>query len=81
MICHDPVTDHSTVNRISGDRYMSLVSELSDLHRQHDKLEKELADVLAHPASTDAEIAEIKRRKLKLKDEIARLESGLSKAA
>jgi hypothetical protein len=30
---------------------------------------------MAHPASTDQEIAEIKRRKLKIKDEITRLES------
>jgi hypothetical protein len=81
MNCHDPVKDHGTVNRISGDRHMSLVSELSDLYRQHESLEKELAEVLAHPASTDAEIAEIKRRKLKLKDEIVRLEGSVSKAA
>jgi hypothetical protein len=34
-----------------------------------------LADAIAHPASSDQEIAEIKRRKLKIKDEITRLES------
>jgi hypothetical protein len=42
---------------------------------KHRSLEKELAEAIAHPASTDQEIAEIKRRKLKIKDEITRLES------
>jgi hypothetical protein len=45
-------------------------SSLSELLAQHHLLEAELAEAIAHPASTDAEIAAIKRRKLKLKDEI-----------
>ena len=54
---------------------MSLQAHLSELISKHRTLEKELADAVAHPASTDAEIAEIKRRKLKIKDEITRLEA------
>jgi hypothetical protein len=54
---------------------MSLQAHLSELISKHRTLEKELADAIAHPASTDQEIAEIKRRKLKIKDEITRLES------
>jgi hypothetical protein len=46
---------------------------LSELLAQHRALETELADAIAHPASSDAEIAAIKRRKLKLKDEIEAL--------
>lgn len=53
---------------------MTLQSHLSELVSKHKALEKELAEAMAHPASTDAEIAEIKRKKLKLKDEITRLE-------
>ena len=53
---------------------MSLNTDLPELCAQHQVLEKELESVLAHPASTDEEIAEIKRKKLKLKDEIVRLE-------
>jgi hypothetical protein len=53
---------------------MSLNTDLPELCAQHRVLEKELENVMAHPASTDEEIAEIKRKKLKLKDEIARLE-------
>ncbi|MGB8314607.1 MAG: DUF465 domain-containing protein [Aestuariivirga sp.] len=54
---------------------MTLQAHLSELISKHRALEKELADAVAHPASTDQEIAEIKRRKLKIKDEITRLEA------
>ena len=54
---------------------MTLQAHLSELISKHQALETELADAIAHPASTDQEIADIKRRKLKIKDEITRLES------
>ena len=54
---------------------MSLQAHLSELISKHRALEKELAEAIAHPASTDQEIAEIKRRKLKITDELTRLES------
>jgi hypothetical protein len=60
---------------------MSLDLDLTQLHQKHSALEKELADAMSHPASTDAEIAEIKRMKLKLKDQIARLERTHTKEA
>ncbi len=47
-------------------------SSLSELIAQHSALETELAEALDHPASSDAEIAAIKRKKLKLKDEITK---------
>lgn len=55
---------------------MSLQAHLSELAAKHKALEVELAEAMAHPASTDAEIAELKRKKLRIKDEITRLESG-----
>jgi hypothetical protein len=54
---------------------------LDDLLAQHARLETDLADAMAHPASTDAEIAAIKRKKLRLKDEIAVLQRGNKLAA
>jgi hypothetical protein len=54
---------------------MSLQAHLSELISKHRALEKELAEAVAHPASTDAELADIKRRKLKIKDEITKLEA------
>jgi hypothetical protein len=59
---------------------MSLQAHLAKLHAKHKALETELAKALAHPASSDQEIAELKRRKLRIKDEITKLE-GSSHAA
>jgi hypothetical protein len=53
---------------------MSLQAHLDELLAKHQTLEAELADAINHPASTDAEIAELKRKKLRIKDEITRLE-------
>jgi hypothetical protein len=54
---------------------------LAELLAQHRALEADLAEAMAHPASTDAEIAAIKRKKLRLKDEIARLQDPTPIAA
>jgi len=57
---------------------MSLQAHLSELAAKHKALESELADALAHPASSDIEIAELKRKKLRIKDEISQLEHQLT---
>jgi hypothetical protein len=59
---------------------MTLQTHLGELAAKHKALEAELADTMAHPASSDEEIAEIKRKKLKLKDEMTRLEHQLHAA-
>jgi hypothetical protein len=56
-------------------------SSLADLLAQHRALETELAEAMAHPASSDAEIAAIKRKKLRIKDEITRLQNDSKVAA
>ena len=52
---------------------MSLQSHITELSRRHQQLEKELQTIKAHPGGDDVRSAEIKRRKLVLKDEIERL--------
>jgi hypothetical protein len=52
---------------------MSMQSHLAELEKKHRVLEQELEEALAHPSSDDMTIAELKRRKLHVKDEIARL--------
>ena len=52
---------------------MSMHSHLAELERKHQALENELNDAIAHPSIDDLKIAELKRRKLHLKDEITRL--------
>ena len=52
---------------------MSMQSHLAALEQRHRSLESELNDAIAHPSTDDLKIAELKRRKLLLKDEIKRL--------
>ncbi len=55
---------------------MSLQTHLSQLSRKHEALEREIQEAIHRPSSSDHHIAELKRRKLLLKDEINRLQSN-----
>ncbi len=57
---------------------MSLQTHLAELEKRHQIIEREIEEALAHPSSDDLQIAELKRRKLVLKDEIAKIRMGLS---
>ncbi len=52
---------------------MSVQSHLSELQRKHEALERRIADEQASPGSSDLEISALKREKLAIKDQIARL--------
>lgn len=52
---------------------MSMNAHLAELERRHQALAREIEDEINHPSSDDLRIAELKRRKLALKDEISRL--------
>jgi hypothetical protein len=54
---------------------MSTQTHLAELERRHRTLEIEIAEARAHPSIDDLEIVELKRRKLRVKDEIARLQN------
>lgn len=54
---------------------MSLQNHLSELERRHSALDREIEKEQVHPAADEAKVAELKRRKLFLKDEIAKLRS------
>jgi hypothetical protein len=53
--------------------HMAIEAHLAELERRHQALEQEISDALAHPSTDDMTLAELKRRKLHVKDEIARL--------
>ena len=57
-------------------KLMSVTAHVEQLKQRHQMLETELANLVSSPSTSDAELAEIKRRKLKLKDEIARLNAA-----
>ena len=53
---------------------MSMEAHLAELERRHRALEAEINEARAHPSVDDLEIGELKRRKLLVKDQIARLQ-------
>jgi len=57
---------------------MSMTSHLSALEEKHKALERQIEDELSRPSADDARVAELKRLKLKLKDEITRLRTNES---
>jgi hypothetical protein len=57
---------------------MSTQTHLEALKAKHKALEAQLADAVAHASSSDQELADIKHRKLQLKDEIAGIEARLN---
>jgi hypothetical protein len=54
---------------------MSRAAHLAELERRHRVLESEIIEARAHPSIDNLQIAEMKRRKLLVKDEIARLQT------
>ena len=52
---------------------MSLENHLAALEQRHDALDKEIEKSLVYPAIDELKLAELKRRKLQLKDEIFKL--------
>jgi hypothetical protein len=74
-----PSTRHGHYGKIrqsddqTGGTEMPLQNHLTELERKHQALEREIQDALAHPSTDDLRLAELKRKKLQLKDEIAKL--------
>jgi len=54
---------------------MIIHAHLVELEKRHRALEDEIAEAMMHPSIDGLKIAELKRRKLQVKDEIARLKS------
>lgn len=59
---------------------MSIEAHLESLERKRDELKAKLEDILTHPSVDDTTIAEIKRQKLILKDEITKIQTDLEAA-
>lgn len=52
---------------------MAMEQQLAELERRHKILEKEIDEALTHPGTDALTVTELKRRKLQVKDEIAKL--------
>ncbi len=57
---------------------MAVHARLETLEKKHGALEEELHSALNHPSCDDSTISDIKRRKLRIKDEIERLRGELA---
>jgi hypothetical protein len=54
---------------------MSLSSHVEELKKKHLSLSQRVEEAQRAPGSSDAEIADLKKQKLRLKEEISRLET------
>jgi hypothetical protein len=54
---------------------MALTAHLQELSEKHRQLERRIEQEVSRPGSDDLEIRRLKQEKLKLKDEITRLET------
>ena len=54
---------------------MSQIEHLAELSRRHADLERKLEETTLHPSTDSLEVSRLKRQKLQIKDEIARLQS------
>ncbi|MEO9904571.1 MULTISPECIES: DUF465 domain-containing protein [Alphaproteobacteria] len=52
---------------------MSMQSHLAELERRHAALERKIEVALLHPSTDSLELADMKRKKLKIKDQIERI--------
>jgi hypothetical protein len=54
---------------------MTIEAHIETLEKKHGVLEEQLHSAMLHPSTADTEIAELKRQKLRVKDQIERLRS------
>lgn len=52
---------------------MSLSSHLQELKKKHESLSEKVEQAQRSPGTSDLQIAELKKQKLRIKEEIARL--------
>ena len=55
---------------------MALQSHLAELERRHQAIDKEIEKEMGAPGGDDLKLAELKRKKLQLKDQIERLRTA-----
>ena len=55
---------------------MTVASHIAELKRKHDHLSQSVEQAQRAPSSDDLHIADLKKQKLKIKEEISRLQSA-----
>jgi hypothetical protein len=70
------VTLSSSDSPLTQGDIMATPTQLSELEQRHRALEDEITEALQHPSTDQFKLAELKRRKLQVKDQIARLRTA-----
>ena len=55
---------------------MTLTVDLAELSEQHRLLEQKIREELARPSADDLQISQLKKEKLRIKDEMLKLQSN-----
>jgi hypothetical protein len=58
-----------------GGLFMALETRITSLQHRHTEIDEEILSLQTRPSPDDARIQQLKREKLMLKDELARLEA------
>lgn len=69
---------HNSASQQGGLSLMTVETHLAELERKHQALEQEIEEAMHHPGIDTLALTELKRKKLVLKDQIARIKSGES---
>jgi hypothetical protein len=56
---------------------MALQGHIQELSEKHKKLEERIHDEMAHPDWDEAQVAALKKEKLRIKDELLRLQASI----
>jgi len=56
---------------------MALQGHIQELSEKHKKLEERIHEEMSHPDWDEAQIAALKKEKLRIKDELLRLQSSI----
>ena len=56
---------------------MALQGHIHELSEKHKKLEQRIHDEMAHPDWDEAQVAALKKEKLRIKDELLRLQASI----
>ncbi|GLK67361.1 YdcH family protein [Hansschlegelia plantiphila] len=53
---------------------MSMESHIAELEKKHRAIEREIEVELTHPSTDEVKVSSLKRKKLRIKDEMTRLQ-------
>jgi hypothetical protein len=72
---HHPLVGSLWPENTNGGSPMSIEAHLESLQRKHGDLESQISQILSRPSPDQVELTQLKREKLRLKEEIEKIRS------